>query len=202
MGRWERTHEALRQAAWELFTQRGYEATTTGLIAQRAGVSEMTLFRHFASKEELVTVDPFDPAMAEAVRHRPHGEPAMRALAEGVREAWEQVRRAEGSEGATTHLLRERLGLIARTPSLRGAVERSSEATIGALAQALEDRGEEGAQARVAASALVAGLSTALLEWAQSEHGGGAVSQEMSVTSLDAAIGAALDVLGVRHALP
>lgn len=81
MGRWEQTHKSLRKAALELFAEQGYEATATAQVAERAGVSEMTLFRHFPTKEMLLLADPFDPLMAEAVRARPEHEPAMRALA-------------------------------------------------------------------------------------------------------------------------
>ncbi|WP_193597437.1 TetR/AcrR family transcriptional regulator [Microbacterium sp. YJN-G] len=179
MGRWERTHEALAQAAWELFSERGYEATAMAHIAERAGVSEMTLFRHFPTKEALVVTDPFDPLLAEAVRERPAEEPAMRALAEGIRQAWARI----GADDV--RMLRARLELIARTPALRGAIERGSDDTVAALVAALVDRGTSEEQARVAATALIAGLSTALLQWARSEQ-----------TTLDAALGAALDVLG------
>jgi len=37
-------------AAGELFAERGYAATTTRAIAERAGVNEVTLFRRFGSK--------------------------------------------------------------------------------------------------------------------------------------------------------
>jgi AcrR family transcriptional regulator len=40
-------------AAAELFSQKGYAATTTREIAQRAGVSEGALFKYFATKEAL-----------------------------------------------------------------------------------------------------------------------------------------------------
>lgn len=42
------------RAALELFTSRGYHETTTPLIAARAGVAEGTIYRHFASKDELL----------------------------------------------------------------------------------------------------------------------------------------------------
>lgn len=42
------------EAAVELFGQRGYSATTTRSIAQRAGVNEVTLFRLFQSKRGLL----------------------------------------------------------------------------------------------------------------------------------------------------
>ncbi len=179
MGRWDRTHEALRRTALELFAERGYEATATAQVAERAGVSEMTLFRHFSTKEALLLTDPFDPLMAEAVRARPESEPAMRALVEGIRQAWAQV------DAESTRELRGLLQIVAQTSTLRGAVERNSDHTAAALIDALLDRGVSATQARVAVTAVIAGLSTALLDWAQSEQ-----------TSLDAALGSALDVLG------
>lgn len=43
----------LLKAAHELFTERGYRATTTKEIAARAGVAEPTLFRHFGTKVDV-----------------------------------------------------------------------------------------------------------------------------------------------------
>ena len=47
-------HARLIDAAGELLVERGYRGATTREIAQRAGVTEMTLFRHFTSKEALM----------------------------------------------------------------------------------------------------------------------------------------------------
>src|SRR5665213_996299 len=44
----------LREAALELYLDHGYDATTTAQIAQRAGVTERTYFRHFADKREVL----------------------------------------------------------------------------------------------------------------------------------------------------
>jgi AcrR family transcriptional regulator len=41
------------QAASNLFAEKGYTGTTTRAIAELAGVNEVTLFRHFGSKEKL-----------------------------------------------------------------------------------------------------------------------------------------------------
>ena len=48
------TRERLVRAALELFTAQGYYVTTTPLIAKKAGVAEGTIYRHFASKQQLL----------------------------------------------------------------------------------------------------------------------------------------------------
>ncbi|HTS89826.1 MAG TPA: TetR/AcrR family transcriptional regulator [Gemmatimonadales bacterium] len=49
-----RTRERLVRAAMELFTTTGFLGATTPTIAERAGVAEGTIYRHFKSKEELL----------------------------------------------------------------------------------------------------------------------------------------------------
>lgn len=49
-----RTRHELLHYGLALFEDQGYGGTTIGDIARRAGVSERTFFRYFASKEELV----------------------------------------------------------------------------------------------------------------------------------------------------
>ncbi len=48
------TSEKIIDAAIELFAQNGYDRVTTEEIAQQAGFSEKTLFRHFKSKQNLL----------------------------------------------------------------------------------------------------------------------------------------------------
>jgi AcrR family transcriptional regulator len=48
------TRDRLLEAARELFTTDGYHATTTPLLASRAGVAEGTIYRHFPSKQALL----------------------------------------------------------------------------------------------------------------------------------------------------
>ena len=43
----------LISTALELFASQGYEGTTTREIAQRSGVTEAIIFRHFPTKEDL-----------------------------------------------------------------------------------------------------------------------------------------------------
>lgn len=50
----EKKRAALLQAALELFSEQGFNGSSTALIAKRAGVASGTLFFHFKSKEELI----------------------------------------------------------------------------------------------------------------------------------------------------
>ncbi|MEU4739554.1 TetR family transcriptional regulator, partial [Actinosynnema sp. NPDC023658] len=55
MSRWEPDARGrMVRAATELFAERGFEQTTAGDIAERAGVTERTFFRHFADKREVL----------------------------------------------------------------------------------------------------------------------------------------------------
>lgn len=47
------TKQNLLEAALKLVSEKGYLGATTREIAQEAGVTELTLFRHFGSKEQL-----------------------------------------------------------------------------------------------------------------------------------------------------
>ena len=48
------TRKRVMKAALEEFNLRGYKGASTKLIAERAGVNEVTIFRHFGSKMELL----------------------------------------------------------------------------------------------------------------------------------------------------
>ena len=47
------TEDKILNASLVLFSKKGYNAVTTKEIAKKAGVSEMTLFRHFENKHNL-----------------------------------------------------------------------------------------------------------------------------------------------------
>ncbi|MCE5313641.1 MAG: helix-turn-helix domain-containing protein [Armatimonadota bacterium] len=49
------TYEALIAAAMDILDEKGYLGTTTREIAARAGFTEVTLYRHFRSKDELLS---------------------------------------------------------------------------------------------------------------------------------------------------
>jgi AcrR family transcriptional regulator len=49
------TQERIRTVAFELFQNRGFEATTVDEIAEAAGVSRRTFFNHFPNKDDVVS---------------------------------------------------------------------------------------------------------------------------------------------------
>src|SRR3954447_21640391 len=55
MGRWEPgARGRLARVALELYAERGFEQTTVEDIAERAGVTQRTFFRHFTDKREVL----------------------------------------------------------------------------------------------------------------------------------------------------
>jgi AcrR family transcriptional regulator len=46
--------EKIRQAAWELFLEEGYEGATTRAVAERAGIAAGTLFLYAKDKQDLL----------------------------------------------------------------------------------------------------------------------------------------------------
>lgn len=53
----DQTREALAQAAFALFQDKGYEATTVAEIARAANVSRRTFFRYYSTKDALLFVE-------------------------------------------------------------------------------------------------------------------------------------------------
>lgn len=78
----QRTREALVDAAFRLFQQKGFEATTVEEIADEVDVSSRTFFRYFASKEDVVLTFQEEQftTMLEELAARPASEPVITAL--------------------------------------------------------------------------------------------------------------------------
>jgi AcrR family transcriptional regulator len=152
------TRQRLQEQALRLFVERGYEATTVERIAAAAGVSHMTFFRYFPTKEDVVLSDSYDPLLAAAIRARPRSEGPVTRIHAAVREGLTAIYAADRE----ALLVRTRLAL--RTPALRARLGDNQFATRDLLAGALED-GEPTFATRVLASACLATLTTALEEW-------------------------------------
>ncbi|MER7546979.1 TetR family transcriptional regulator [Actinomadura sp.] len=78
----QRTREALIDAAFTLFAEKGFDATTVEEIADAVDVSSRTFFRYFASKEDVALTFQEEQvrAVTEMLAARPPDEPIMTAL--------------------------------------------------------------------------------------------------------------------------
>jgi AcrR family transcriptional regulator len=102
---------AILTAARELFGAQGYEGTTTRQIAERAGTTSTTLFRHFGSKTALYerVIDGAEPEVEpEPVRRRYRTEEATRAL---LIAAATELFSAQGYARTSTSQIAERAGV-------------------------------------------------------------------------------------------
>lgn len=105
--------ERLVEAAFALFDERGYDATTVDDVAERAGVGRTTFFRSFRSKEDVIF--PHHEALAARVHERlAAGTPAT--AGETVVESARLVLEHYLSEGERA---RTRYRLTRSVPALR-----------------------------------------------------------------------------------
>lgn len=83
MGRWEPDARGrLERAALALYVERGFDQTTVADIAERAGLTERTFFRHFADKREvLFRGDELARTIATALESVPESVPPLDAAA-------------------------------------------------------------------------------------------------------------------------
>src|SRR5689334_24352445 len=90
MARWEPgARERLVMAAVDLFTEQGYDATTVAQIAERAGVTKSTFFRHFPDKRELLVAgqESMCELLSEGIAEAPEGASPMAAVAAALERA-------------------------------------------------------------------------------------------------------------------
>ena len=159
------THHRLRSIALALFLEQGFDATTVNEIALAAGVSHMTFFRHFPTKEAVVLDDPYDEAIAAAVLAQNRGLPALERVRLGITSAWAAL--PEPTELET----RSRVRLIAEHEGLLARSWQNNRRTGELIAEALISDGVDAVEARVAAAACLAAVMEALLLWGVSPPG-------------------------------
>jgi len=90
MGRWEPgARQRLVLAAVDLFTEQGYDATTVAQIAERAGVTKSTFFRHFPDKRELLVAgqESMCQLLSEGIAEAPEDASPMVAVAAALERA-------------------------------------------------------------------------------------------------------------------
>ncbi|MEJ3655350.1 TetR family transcriptional regulator [Actinomycetes bacterium KLBMP 9759] len=156
------TRQRVQEQALRLFLAQGYDATTVDQIAAAAGVSHMTFFRYFPTKESVVDTDDFDPMLEALIRSRPAEEDPLTAIGRALVAALERIL-PTGRDA-----LLERTRLIMTTPALRARQADQQHATRVLLAEALAGRAGLAAatfRLEVLAAAALGALTTALGTW-------------------------------------
>jgi len=161
MGRWEPDARArLANAALDLYLERGFEQTTVADIAERAGVTERTFFRHFTDKREVLFdgTNALENGVLAAIAGAPASTPALdiagQALIAGsgfLAERGEWAGRRMRAIAANPELLERELLKLARLSS--------------SVAAALVERGTPQLSARLAAEAAVSAFSAGFERW-------------------------------------
>lgn len=148
-----------------MFTTRGFDDVTVEEVARAAGVSHMTFFRNFPTKEAVVLDDPYDPVLGAAVGAQDHSLPPLEIVRRGVLEAW------EGVEEPGDEMTRARIELAAAHPGLRARVWENNRTTEQVIVDALTTSGVPALDARIAAGAALGALTAALFDWADNPMG-------------------------------
>ncbi|GII32907.1 TetR/AcrR family transcriptional regulator [Planotetraspora mira] len=174
----------IANTAMTLFVEQGYEETTIEQVAAAVGMSGRSVFRYFATKEDMVvgSMAQVGHDIAAALRTRPAEEPAWEAL----RRALDEPLRALNDDGG---IALARSTLLTTTPALRAAQRQKHAQWNELLVPGITPRLEGSAasrqlQAEAIVAAALACLDVAVDEWTRS--GGEKPLDEL----LDAAIAA------------
>jgi len=128
----QRTRQALRQAAIELFLQRGFEATTIADITAAADVAPRTFFAYFQSKEDVV-LDEGAESFARAqqtLKQRAPGEPLLTAFRRAALQTAAGMQTQSEQERAIARIVRSSPALQARIRERMGQWEEQLAAMI------------------------------------------------------------------------
>ncbi len=151
-----RVRARLREAALELYRERGYESTTTAEIAARAGVTERTYFRHFADKREVL----FDgeaelrTILVDAIAAAPSELAPLPILVRALTAAVPLLI-------ANRPIAEQRAAIIAHSPALQERAYAKTASLVDAIAGALARRGTAEPTARLAARVAMAAFEDA-----------------------------------------
>jgi AcrR family transcriptional regulator len=162
MARWEPgARERLVLAAVDLFTEQGYDATTVAQIAERAGVTKSTFFRHFPDKRELLLAgqETLSGLLAEGIAGAPEPATPLEAVAAGLE-------RASSAMGPMNRELAPRLkAAVAADVELQERDTLKSVGLAAAMTDALLARGVQGPTAHLAAELGVLAFKQGYAQW-------------------------------------
>lgn len=150
-------------AALDLFTEQGYDSTTVAQIAERAGLTKTTFFRHFPDKREVLFAgqDRHSRLLADGIAAAPDAATPLEAVAaalDALTASFTAEQRAFGPR------LRS---VIAGNPELRERAAFKSAALTEALTEALRKRGVPDPAASLAAGLGVLAFHRAFGRWTE-----------------------------------
>lgn len=146
----------------ELFAEGGFEATTVAGIAERAGVTERTFFRHFADKREVLFAgeDQLVAVFVDAVANAPADASLTDLIVAALDAGGGTLQDARGREFA-----RVRNEIITANEQLRERELLKLAKLSHSVATALVARGVTDIPARLAGDLVVSVFSTAFAQW-------------------------------------
>ena len=162
MARWEPDAAGrLREAALDLYVAQGYEQTTVAEIAERAGVTARTYFRHYADKREVLFAgaEQLEQRMVAALLGAPPDAAPLTAVAAALDAAAEMF-------GGNHAFSRRRQSVITANSELRERELIKMARLADALNAGLVSRGVTVAEARLAAEAGIAVFRIGFERWA------------------------------------
>jgi AcrR family transcriptional regulator len=139
MGRWQpNARGRLEKAAMELYGERGFEQTTVAQIAERAGLTERTFFRHFADKREVLFAGSgqLQDLLVQTVADAPASAAPIDAVAASIEALGAVLQESRGRAFA-----RQRQSIVAASAELRERELNKMSSLADALAVALRERG-------------------------------------------------------------
>jgi AcrR family transcriptional regulator len=166
VGRWQPDSRGrLQEAALALYAERGFDQTTAAQIAEQAGVTERTFFRHFADKREVLFGGSslLEERIVAGVAEAPASDGPLDAVAGGLQAAAAMLGEFRRD------LSRTRQAVIAANPELRERELAKLADYAAAVAAALRRRGVAEPQATLAAEAGMTLLRVALERWARGD---------------------------------
>jgi AcrR family transcriptional regulator len=159
------TRDRIRACALRLFLEQGYDATTVEQIAAAAGVSHMTFFRYFPTKEDVALSDSYDPLLTELLKQTPAGWPLIDRIRAALLQGLGQLYDADRD----TLLAQNKL--IVSTPALLERLWASQVDTQQLILRALDasqDDAHPTFQDKVTVAVCLAAATTAILTWVES----------------------------------
>jgi len=149
----------------ELFAECGYDGTTVAQIAERAGLTERTFFRHFTDKQEVLFAGghPLEDAVVEAVAAAPADAFPFEALAQAMTHA------TAAFFAGRYAFAQQRQAIIDAHPGLQERELLKMDSLARGVAEGLVARGTPDAVARLAAQAGVGAFHVAFGQWIASD---------------------------------